>query len=724
LFTPIFEAARTALAEEALLPRHGGGHISAKQARLARTQELRELFTAAQLTALFGGESEVAWLTRDISQDKTPELREYLLKELRIEEVRPEALLPKLSGTFLEAQPDEWVRRLYEFLADQKALLGRAREVPLVRLADGRHVRPHENGRPQAFLPGTVPTDFPTVRATVCDSDKSRDFLQALGLAEADLVDDVIVNVLPRYATGRTIQDGGTYAADIARIMRAYRTDSESRRRKLVEVLRETRFVAAREQSDSVPQMARPDQVYLVTKRLVELFAGVRGVLIVDDGYACLKGEDVREFLEACGALRYLRPIPCERLSRDEMRKLREQAGHPETSGYNDRVKDWTLSGLDGLLEMLPGLTAEDAAKRAKFLWEELGQLEERHGKSVFMGEYTWTHYGRYCQTFDAAFVRTLNSVAWIPHPSGALQRPDAVSFDTLGWKPNPFLQEKIRFKPPILEQLAREAGIERGVLDLLKELGITREAQLRERLGADKQTAGKEDGSSSLEDALEPLRITQRPAAPVAEQPISDGAGICVRGSDGGISNGAGGAHEPTSGASPNTQAVSDGCESRGRSDAGTPAGRQAFVSYVAVHHDDDQPDPDGLDQAARMALEEKAIAFILKREPGWQRTATNNPGFDLFETGPDGELVRWCEVKAMTGTLKERSVGLSREQFLFAQEHGDAYWLYIVEWANTEQARIVRIQGPACKARTFTLDHGWLDVADVADEPERREG
>ena len=45
----------------------------------------------------------------------------------------------------------------------------------------------------------------------------------------------------------------------------------------------------------------------------------------------------------------------------------------------------------------------------------------------------------------------------------------------------------------------------------------------------------------------------------------------------------------------------------------------------------------PDGLDQAARMALEAKAIEFILSGEPGWQRTTTHNPGFDLYETGSD---------------------------------------------------------------------------------------
>jgi hypothetical protein len=115
-------------------------------------------------------------------------------------------------------------------------------------------------------------------------------------------------------------------------------------------------------------------------------------------------------------------------------------------------------------------------------------------------------------------------------------------------------------------------------------------------------------------------------------------------------------------------------------------------------------------------MSLEKKAIEFILAREPTLARTPTNNEGFDLVELGPGGAPVRWIEVKAMTGDLYSRPVGVSRAQFQSAQEHGDSYWLYVVELASEpDRARIVRIQDPAGKARTFTFDHGWLSVAEV---------
>src|SRR5690606_8774143 len=132
----------------------------------------------------------------------------------------------------------------------------------------------------------------------------------------------------------------------------------------------------------------------------------------------------------------------------------------------------------------------------------------------------------------------------------------------------------------------------------------------------------------------------------------------------------------DPTDG-DPTPSGGSGGSSSSGRA-AGTGGGRRSgssaggrpFISYVGTHPDDEGPDPDGLEQAERMQLEAKAIELIRAHEPRWQPTQTNNPGFDLFQ-GPSLEAAtRWCEVKAMTGSLTTRPVGLSRAQFEHARE------------------------------------------------------
>jgi hypothetical protein len=324
MFAPLFKATRDALSSGPLLPRFGGGHVSARESMLARTQELRELFSPHQIGTLFDAGGELAWLSSDITQDRTPELRQYLIHELDIAEVTPEMILSKLDKRFLEAQPDEWIRRLYEFLNSQPALRRRVDDLPLIRLDDRTHVVARSNGQPQAFLPGEVETGFPTVHPTVCATEEARKFLQSLGLTEPDPVDDVIRNVLPKYRRDKVQVISADYAADIRRILRAFGTDSKTQRDKLLSALRETAFVMAVDAGNGSKWKSKPGNLYIATERLKELFAGVAGVFLVDDAYSCLRGEDARELLETCGATRSLQPLAVEStFTWQELREMR-----------------------------------------------------------------------------------------------------------------------------------------------------------------------------------------------------------------------------------------------------------------------------------------------------------------------------------------------------------------------------------------------------------------
>jgi len=707
IFAPLFDATKQALATDPLLPRFGGGHVAARGARLARTQELRELITPTQLTALFGDDEELAWLSGDISQDRTPELRQYLMWELEIAEITPEAVLSNLDTDFLEAQADEWILRLYEFLNGQTALRPKAAALPLIRLSDGTHVKARDNDQPQAFLPGVIKTDFPTVRRSVCGTELALSFLKNLALGYPDAVDDVVLNVLPKYHAAEVDLDDVEYDADIRRMVTAFATDSKEQREKLQAALRQTPFVMAVNSGDASERFSKPDELYLATDRLKYLFAGVPDVLLVNDRYACLHGEDVRDLLVACGSVRNLRPIEDNSLSREERRTLRTTAGHTETSFRNDNITDWMLLGLKDLLESLKKLEVKERREKALLLWEELASLEERRGSAVFAGEYTWTHFGNHHTSFDAAFVRMLNTKEWIPDADGNLQCPQMVLFDSLTWKQNTFLQSIIQFRPSIIDQLAREAGIEPGVLDLLRKHGVTSVAELVARLGL-KDEPEKGDEAAGAAPTAPPVHVQTGPEP--APSGADDGSGRGARAeSGGGRTQGAGGRDDGQGEGQTNEPG-----QGGKRRTPGSPGGRP-FVSYLGTHLDEEEPDPDGLDQLARMALEARAIDLILTREPNWQRTPPFNPGYDLFKAGPDGQPNLWCEVKAMTGSLHDRPVGLSHTQFNWAREHGADYWLYIVEHTPDEDARIVRIQDPAGKARTFTFDHGWIDVAEL---------
>lgn len=728
-FAPMFDAVRQAFQDEELLPTFDDRHVTAQQAKLARTQELRELFSSEQVAALFGSEV-VAWLSGDITQDKAPEIRQYLMRELDIDEITPTKLVPSLTKTFLETQSDEWVLRLYEFLSGQEKALRRHLDVvPLIRLDDGTHVVARENGKGKAFLPSAIATSFPTMRRAVCATPEVRQFLISLGITEPDPVDDVIWNLLPKYQQPEVDVDDDAYAVDIERIRAAFSTDSTAQREKLWSALRDTTFVMVVDTGDGKTYVAKPGEAYIATDRLQQLFAGVPDILIVDNEYDCLRGEDIRDLLVSCGASRYLIPqATSSGLGHSEKAQIRREAGL-ERASWESQPEDFTLRGLTQLLEFLPTLKPAEAAARVKVLWEALADLEGR-GTAAFYGSYKWG-YSHETKTarFDAAFVRTLNQVAWVPNTDGELVPPGLVVFDTLGWKPNPFLLTKITFKPPIIDQLAKEAGIDPAILDLLRrDPAIV--AELTSRLSANPtpepepspapEPEADEPSDGDVYDDAKDLYGDDMPDIPpgtpdpdggdgVGKGAGSGGQGRTGTGTSRGGGQGNGGGHGGLGGHG----TAGDKGGGQGKRTPGHAGGRP-FISYVGTHPNDDGPDPDGLDQAARMQIEGRAIDLIIGLEPALRRTPEGNPGFDLFEADSGGRQIRWIEVKSMTGTLEDRPVGLSHTQFDCAREKGDAYWLYVVEHAtDPTQARVLRIQNPIGHARTFTFDHGWSQIA-----------
>ncbi|MEL4381749.1 sacsin N-terminal ATP-binding-like domain-containing protein [Shewanella algae] len=383
-FAPMFDAVRQAFLNQELLPTFTGKHVTALQAKLARTQELRELFSPEQIAALFNMEVS-AWLSGEITKDRAPEIHDYLTSELDIEEITPIKLVRKLTKSFLEAQTDAWVLALYEYLSGQeRTLRSYLATIPIIRLDDGTHVVAHENGKAKAFLPSTIATSFPTMRRAVCNTPEVRAFLVSLGITEPDPVDDVIWNILPKYQEQELDVNVDVYAADIERILAAFNTDSSERKEKLRSTLRDTNFVMVVDTGTGQSYRAKPGETYISTDRLQQLFAGVPDVWIVDNNYDCLRGEGIRELLISCGASRYLTPqaIP-SRLDASKKEQIRREAGL-ERASWQSLPQDFTLRGLTQLLAFLPTLKPEEASARVKVLWEALADLEVR-GAGAFI---------------------------------------------------------------------------------------------------------------------------------------------------------------------------------------------------------------------------------------------------------------------------------------------------------------------------------------------------
>ena len=480
MFDALFKATRDSLASETLLPRLGGGYTSASSAFLGRSAALRQLFSEDQLRLLYTAKCNPSWLSSDITADRAPRLRNYLMNVLDVEELTPAAIIRKCDSAFFEAQSDSWMEQLYEVLGDIPSLLRpqsgyrfpyntnhQLYNVPLIRLENGRHITAELDGRVQAYLPTAATTEFRTICANTCTTTEAREFLSRLGLREPDPIDDVMENILPRYEKLSNDVSLDKYESDICRIVSAYSDcDSSKQRQRLVDHLRPLPFVMAADSAGRGKSRAKPGEVYLGTDSLLSLFSGVAGVRFVDGDVDCLKDDEIQGLLQRCGAAMHLRPVQFTTRLFKSYPDVKRQY-----STRGEHIEDCYLYGLDLLLEALPLFEANERVQRAAQLWEALSELGREH----FSGSYHWFYYSPQSTSFDAKFVKLLNQAKWVPDSDGDLHSPASVFFDDLGLQKNPYLQSKILFKPPALDEesarVLRLMGIANDVVENLKRL-------------------------------------------------------------------------------------------------------------------------------------------------------------------------------------------------------------------------------------------------------------
>jgi hypothetical protein len=92
-------------------------------------------------------------------------------------------------------------------------------------------------------------------------------------------------------------------------------------------------------------------------------------------------------------------------------------------------------------------------------------------------------------------------------------------------------------------------------------------------------------------------------------------------------------------------------------------------------------------------------------------------HPGYDIVSRNCITGEERFIEVKGVNGEWNQTGVGLSRLQFSNAQDYGDSYWLYVVEFVgDSERLRVHPIRSPATQVTAFMFDGHWREA--VTDE------
>ncbi len=469
MFRPIVDSVRHALMERDLLPTDDGTFAPAKSVKLSRGAELRKLLTPDRLKELLSYSKELKWLSGEITRERTPDLRSYLMNELYVEEITGDVFVKKLSTSFLENQSDEWIISFYTYLLTREALWKKAeynwespgvlRNKPIIRLNNGIHVDPfRKDGSPNAFFPIEEENDFQIVKIEIANNKSAYEFLKKLGIPEHDLVDEVLEKVLPKYNYENAEINLEEHKRDIKKIQRAYQTDSNEKKVRLLKKLIWTPFIYAENLALNLKAYKRPVKLYFSSQDLLMYFEGNEDIWFVSSEY----DDKFKSIIKPLGVSESIR---VKRIKENYQGYVVIKSFH----GYHERGCNGfdLLIKIDGLEYAIKHPTKE----RSLFIWNNfaipylncISGVVESSSRKTF--EYSTK------ETETSSFGNFLISSAWLPDFDEKFRMPCELSLDELpeSFIRNEKLADQLGMKKDAIAKLAKQAGVRVETLEKAK---------------------------------------------------------------------------------------------------------------------------------------------------------------------------------------------------------------------------------------------------------------
>ncbi len=685
-FKPFFSKVKETLQLEPLLPTDRGGFASANQVRIAGSQAVRDLLTDEQLTALLCAETQLVWLSGLITSARTPDLFLYLTNSLGIQEMTPERIAGAITPQFIQTQTDEWITEFYSFLASQEALwrpktphrsAGPLRGKAFIRLSDGTHVSPfHPDGSPQAYLPPDEGgSEFALVSRSLAAHPNAMEFLKKLGLRYPDVVAEALEKVLPRYDQGDLVPPE-RHILNLGIIFRALEAPQSESKKQLEAKLRETAFVLARDSCTGQTAYRRPDEVYLETKELTKYFEGTsERVWVLAEQ---IPAGQISALLKLGVSDRPRRIRIDGALDEQQLRTLR---GGTNATGNSSSIDDYQLQGLKVFVGRMRSAPPSERVALALILWDFLFQeaviASERAWDDVFFwGKYRWSYRGARSARFEPQFMKVLKGESWLPKKDGTFHKPNEISLDDLPseFAVNEFLAKQLGFLSETEQALARRIGIDPQLIAYLKS---NPEAQRRLQRSMAQNRIGQavEEADDKADSSSDEANVEKPGGAKGSQQRRGNSGGSSVR-----------------------------------------------IETRVYVEHE--KPSEDRVERGSnevRNSVDVAGIQLVLAYERKNGRNpveqAHGNPGFDI-RSEDDAGGVRYIEVKSLAAAWSASGVALSDTQFEEAQKRGEEFWLYVVERAESSDAKVFAIQNPANSIRFVLFDHGWRSLSEARDD------
>lgn len=138
-----------------------------------------------------------------------------------------------------------------------------------------------------------------------------------------------------------------------------------------------------------------------------------------------------------------------------------------------------------------------------------------------------------------------------------------------------------------------------------------------------------------------------------------------------------------------------------------------RTYVYPEGIESEDDI-DSEGFKQ--RSQVDQAGINHVIEFEKKEGRQPKvmpqKHPGYDVESKDLEEKIIRYIEVKSLSGDWDEGGAALTKTQFEKAQECGGKFWLYVVERAQSQNYQVYPIQDPGQRVNQFIYDDGWKNL------------